>query len=104
MKTIFVIISLIGLSHSLAAQVVNVEMKNDHLKQGEKIVFNVRCLSEQDVEITVFSGECLVSQQKATLSPDTHPFEIAENPCKSGKYFVLITGREIHVEKEFFIE
>lgn len=86
------------------SQVVSVEMKNDHLKQGEKIIFNVRCLSEQDVEITVFSGECLVTQQKATLSPDTHPFEIAENPCKSGKYFVLVTGREIHVEKEFFIE
>lgn len=104
MKILTLLLIGVVFPSSFLAQTVSVEMKNDHLKTGEKIAFQLNCHVAQDLEITIFSGDCLVVQQKAALSADTHPFEFTENPCKPGKYFILITGRETHVEKEFFIE
>lgn len=92
------------LTLSSTAQSVSIEMKNDHLKSGDKIAFQVKCDSEIDLEITIFSGDCLVIQQKSRLSADVHSFEFDENPCKPGKYFILISGPKTHVEKEFVIE
>jgi hypothetical protein len=102
-KTLLILVGMFPL-YFLSAQVVTIEMKKSELKTEDKIIFDIICLSEQDLEITVFSSDCLVSQQKAILPAEQHHFELTENPCKPGKYFILVTGNKIHIEKEFTIQ
>jgi hypothetical protein len=40
-------------------------------------------------------------QQKSTLLPGDTTFELTTEPLPSGKYFILVTGNGIHIEKEF---
>ena len=98
---ILVFVALISaLSH---AQVVSVIMDKTTIQQGEEILFSVKCLSEQDLEIVVFTEGHLVSTQQATLTPEENQFRFPSTDCPTGKYFVLVTGNAIHVEKEFVI-
>lgn len=94
------LLSLTILSH---AQVVSVLMEKTVMVQGEEISFDIRCASEQDLEIVVFTEGHLVSTQKATLPAADNPFHFSSNDCPAGKYFVLVTGNGIHVEREFVL-
>lgn len=63
--------------------------------------FEVRCLSEQNLEITVFTEGHLLFQQNAILAPGTYPFDCKTESAPTGKYFILVTGNGIHIEQEF---
>lgn len=85
------------------SQVVSVHMEKTLLQIGDEISFTVKCLSEQDLEITVFTEGHLVNTQKAILPAEENPFHFPSADCPAGKYFVLVTGNGIHVEQEFQI-
>lgn len=70
----------------------------------EEILFGVRCASEQDLEITVFTDNHLAMQQKTTLLPGINSFNLKTTGMPNGKYFILVTGNAIHVEKEFHLK
>ncbi len=105
MKTLAVLfIFLITSVVEIHAQVVQVIMDKIHLTGKEEIKFLVRCASEQDLEITVFTEECLVSTQKAILTVGDHPFDFVNPDCPAGKYIVLVTGNGLHAEQMFFVK
>ncbi len=78
-------------------------MEKTFLQIGDEISFTVKCLSEQDLEITVFTEGHLVNTQKAILPAEENPFHFPSTACPAGKYFILVTGNGIHVEQEFQI-
>ena len=90
-------------SFSSFSQVVSIVMKKDVITKPTNTDFIVRCASEQDLEIVVFTGEHLVLHQKSTLPPGDNPFTLNSSDMPAGKYFVLVTGNGIHVEKEFHL-
>jgi hypothetical protein len=92
-----------ALATSLAAssQVVSIQMDKKFVSVGEEIAFSITCLSEQDLEITVFTEGHLVNTQKATLGAEESKFHFPSNDCPAGNYFILVTGNGIHVESEF---
>jgi len=83
------------------AQTVDVEIEKIVYTQEKNITFHIKCASEQDLEITVFTDGNMALQQKSTLLPGDTPFELTTELLPSGKYFILITGNGIHIEKEF---
>jgi hypothetical protein len=76
-------------------------MDRTEIHAGDNLHFNIRCASEQDLEITVFREEHLLLHQNSTLLPGDIPFDIETKNAPAGKYFILVTGNGIHVEKEF---
>jgi hypothetical protein len=88
---------------SVRAQVVEVIMDKGVYTTENSIPFTVKCASEQDLEITVFTDTYLAMQQKSTLLTGINPFELKTENMLPGKYFILVTGNGIHVEKEFFL-
>ncbi len=88
---------------NMQSQVVQIVMEKTNLTKKEEIHFVVNCLSEQDLEITVFTDECLVATQKTILTVGNHPFDMINPDCPTGKYFILVTGNGIHEEVKFFV-
>jgi hypothetical protein len=102
-KTLALAFALLTFSFSSLAQVVQVIMDKTELHKNTDVSFAVRCASEQDLEIVVFCNEYMPIHQNATLTPGDHPFDFKTNDAPLGKYFILVTGNGIHVEKEFFL-
>lgn len=98
-KLVLLILSLISLS--AAAQLVTVDMPVVSLTQGESGRFDVVCSGSHELEIVVFTEGHLISMQKVVLSEGKTPFDFSTEGAPTGKYFVLVTGQDIHVEKEF---
>jgi hypothetical protein len=104
MKIALLSLTLAALSTTqLIAQVVSIQMTKNTFTDKEEISFVIHCASEQDLEITVFTGECLIEHQTSTLIPGDNPFHFSTEICGSGKYFVLVAGKSIHEEKEFTV-
>lgn len=102
-KAIITLCFIAATTFATSAQVVTIEMKKKSILTGEEIEFSVRCLSEQDLEITVFTEGHLVNTQKATLAAEVSHFHLPCAECPPGKYFILVTGNGIHVEHEFYV-
>jgi hypothetical protein len=97
-----ILISLFAICSS--AQVVEVIMEKQQVIQGELLHFAVKCASEQDVEITVFTEGHLLMHQSSTLLPGETPFDVDTTAAATGRYFILLTGNGIHVEHEFLLK
>jgi hypothetical protein len=87
---------VVNLGYSQEVEVIADKLVFTH---GEEITFGVRCVSEQELEIHVFTDEYLALQQKTTLLPGLSSFAIKSAGLPNGKYFILVTGNSIHVEQ-----
>ena len=103
MRSIIALVFILCLTTSLHAQVVQVLMSKTEFKIGEPLHIDIKVASEQDLEITIFTEGHLLLHQNATLIPPSSPFDFLTDEIPAGKYFVLVTGNGIHVEKEFMI-
>lgn len=98
------ILSLFVFVKNIPAQVVDVVVESSAILASQEVLFRIVCKSEQDLEITVFTEGCLVSHQNSILPADTHPFKFSLANCPPGKFFILVTGNGIHIEKEFTVK
>lgn len=78
-------------------------MQKEVFTDQMKTEFVVRCSADHDIEMIVFSGEFQALYQKSTLTSGDNKFELHTPDLPEGKYFILVTGDDIHIEKEFFV-
>lgn len=102
-KVLMVLLLAVITVLTVSAQTVEVSVGKSVFTDEKTIDFSIRCASEQDLEITVFTNDFLALQQKSTLLPGETPFGIPSDSLPSGKYFILVTGNGLHVEKEFHV-
>jgi hypothetical protein len=102
-KRMLLFLLLLMNANFIRSQVVEVVLEKEVYTTENTIHFVVKCSSEQGLEITVFTDNYLAMQQKSTLLEGGNPFELKTATMLPGKYFVLVTGNGIHVEKEFFL-
>jgi hypothetical protein len=86
-----------------SAQTVEIIMQKEVFTDQMKTEFVVRCSADYDIEMIVFSGEFQALYQKSTLTSGDNKFDLHTPDLPEGKYFILVTGEGIHVEKEFFV-
>jgi hypothetical protein len=98
----FVLITLfVFFAASLSAQVEVIFDKAEWHK-GESIHFVLKSSTQETLEITVFTEGHLLLHQNTRIIGEM-PFDIETKEAVTGKYFILVTGEGIHIEKEFQI-
>lgn len=102
---IFIGLLFLLVTSSTSAQDKDVQLHFDKesITQGDSLRFSVWANSNEIVEIYVLSGEFLGFQQKVQLAYSEFPIALSTLTFPAGKYFILITGEGIHIEREFLV-
>lgn len=104
MKHLVLILS-IGFCSTAAAQTndtpssVQLRVAKDRLFNGDTLQYTVQTEHNADLEIAVFSERELVFHERAKLTAGVHPYSAFTENLAPGKYFVLVTGKDIHQQQ-----
>ncbi|MFM9983965.1 MAG: hypothetical protein ACKVOK_01945 [Flavobacteriales bacterium] len=82
---------------------VQVLFEQSLLEQGDSLHFSIWSNTSEPLEVTVLSNDFLGMQQHVQIAYSTMPFHLDTHLFPTGKYFILVTGNGIHIEKEFTI-
>lgn len=96
---------LFAISLSFQAQnpLVSLQCDITSLQQGDSLHFSIWCNSSEALEVFVLTNDSLLFQQNVQISYSELPFHIDTTLFPLGKYFILVTGGAIHIEREFLL-
>lgn len=70
---------------------------------GDTLRFSVWCNSSESLELYVLKQDTLLWQQNIQISYSEMPFTISTSSFPEGNYFILLTGNDVHIEKQFLL-
>lgn len=82
-----------------APSTVQLHVAKDRLFTGDTLQYTVQTEQNADLEIAVFSERELVFHERAKLTAGVHPYRTFTEHLQPGKYFVLVTGKDIHQQQ-----
>ncbi len=94
---------IVQLSAFCQTESVQVLFEQSTIQQGDSLHFSIWSNTSEPLEVTVLSNEFLGMQQNVQIAYSTMPFHLDTHSFPTGKYFILVTGNGIHIEKEFTI-
>ncbi len=103
-KIIF-LFAFVAISGHGAAQDSQVSLQFDKtmVHEGDSLHFSIWCNANEALEVFVLGGDSLMFQQNVQIAFSEIPFHIATAGFPVGRYFILVTGSGIHIEKEFLL-
>lgn len=104
MKQLFLLFIGIIFSVCVNAQAVEVLLEKTELKKGEHLHFTVKASPEIQLEIAVFSDDKVVLHQNSRLSDKEELFDIDMKEFPAGSYHVLVSGDDVHIQKDFVVK
>lgn len=105
MKIIVLLATFFALRLNTLSQSEPVQVVFDQplIQQGDSLHFTIWSNTAEPLEVTVLSNDYLAMQQNVQVAYSSLPFHMATAGFPTGKYFILVTGNGIHIEKEFSI-
>lgn len=102
---IIIILSFLSLQLNSICQteLVQVLFEQSTIQQGDSLHFSIWSNTSDPLEVTVLSNDFLGMQQNVQIAYSTMPFHLDTHSFPTGKYFILVTGNGIHIEKEFTV-
>lgn len=104
MKLILAFFCIFFTSYLNAQSIVEVKNFPEKIKLGEAFSFEVITTEDVEVEMAIFQNNFLGYQTKTALQKGASTFEVETEGWKSGKYFFLVKNKDVHIQRELFVE
>jgi hypothetical protein len=83
---------------------VKVDVEKNELKAGDTLQFHIATEQDEALEVAFFADTKLVFHQNSLLKKGSHDFTVPiTESCLPGRYYVLVTGKDIHEQRIVYI-
>lgn len=90
--------------NNLSSEKISVKiLPSSEVKAGNPITLDINCSGAEDVEIAIFQNNFLGYQSNASLMAGEVKYEIPTSGWPSGKYYLLIKNKDIHIQEEIIL-
>ncbi len=83
---------------------VKVDVEKNELTVGDTLQFHIAIEQDEKLEIAFLADTKLVFHQNSLLKKGTHDFSLPiAKDCFPGKYYVLVSGKDIHEQRAVYV-
>lgn len=72
----------------------------NEIKAGQPLTLEITASEAEEVEVAIFQNNFLGYQANASLQAGQIKYEIQTSGWPSGKYYLLIKNKDIHIQEE----